>query len=114
RIPLHCGRGPVRFHLNPQQKNYRRQIMLQSLIRYVWILFTPVIASLSCPVMAQADCHIDKAVYDVTPQDERYLEYLRYENRFDSAAVSYTLGEVRLTQNGQEQKITLRSFANEF
>lgn len=88
--------------------------MLQSLFHYVWILCTPVIASLSCPVPAQADCHIDKAVYDVTPQDERYLEYLRYENRFDSAAVSYTFGEVRLTHNGQEQKITLRSFANEF
>lgn len=88
--------------------------MAKSTQKQLWLLLVAMLSIHGGSATAQTDCNIHEAVLDVTLQDERYLEYLRYENRFDSATVSYTFGEVRLTHNGKEQRILLTSFANEF
>lgn len=88
--------------------------MAKLLKNHVWLLLVTVLSLQGRYAMAQPDCNIDEAVLDVTLQDERYLEYLCYENRFDSARVGYTFGEVRLIHNGKEQRILLTSFDNEF
>jgi hypothetical protein len=82
--------------------------------KHLWLLLLTILTIPSIVTIALADCNKDKAVLDVTLEDERYLEYLCYENRFDSATVSYTFGEVRLIHDGKERKILLTSFADEF
>ncbi len=62
---------------------------------------------------ATLSAHVADAVFAIQPDNVKYLRYLRYENTFDTATVSYTFGEIRLMYNGQVQKIPLSTFSGE-
>jgi hypothetical protein len=61
-----------------------------------------------------AGTNIDNAVFSIRPNNVDYLRYLHIQNQFDSAIVGYTIGEFRIISSGNESKIALSSFPNEF
>ncbi|MFW6222400.1 MAG: hypothetical protein ACOC3T_02185 [Bacteroidota bacterium] len=43
----------------------------------------------------KADCDTLHTRYAVSPEDQKYLTYLHYNNTFDSASTTYKIGEIR-------------------